>query len=233
MMQEIDLISKLKELRGVEPNKDWVSFNKKELFRGEERSILFFPSLRPAFVGLFIFFLMLGGVSYGLVKNSIPGDVLYSIRRVAHIGEAIFVSEQERPAFQLKLANDRLEDLSRASARNLAPTIHEFEANILEAVRGLGKLDISTSSPATIERLVKETKKLEENKQKIEALGVILSDKETSELNEAFKRIVGNLIEDLEDRQMTDETSEILIQMKELFEEGKYSGALELYLTNQ
>ena len=233
MMQEKDLINKLKQLREVEPNKDWVSFNKKELFKGEETNILFFPSLRPAFAGFAIFFLMLGGFSYGLVKDSIPGDVLYSIRKVAHIGEAIFVSDQEKPAFQLKLANDRLEDLSIASARNLAPTMHEFEANILEAVRGLGSLEVSTSSPATIERLVKETKKLEANKQRIEVLGVILSDRETSELDDAFNRIVGNLIEDLDNRQMTDETSEILVQMKELFEDGKYSEALELYLTNQ
>ena len=111
--------------------------------------------------------------------------------------------------------------------------MHEFEANILEAVRGLGSLEVSTSSPATIERLVKETKKLEANKQRIEVLGVILSDRETSELDDAFNRIVGNLIEDLDNRQMTDETFEILVQMKELFEDGKYSEALELYLTNQ
>jgi len=232
MMQD-NLINQLKQLREVEPKKDWVSFNKKELFKDEETSISFIPSFKPAFASLFIFFLMLGGVSYGLVKNSIPGDVLYSIRRVAHIGEAIFVSDQEKPAFQLKLANDRLEDLSTASARNLAPTMYEFEANIIEAVKSLGKMNMSTSSPATIERLVVETKKLEENKQKIESLGVVLSEKETSEWDEAFKRIVSNLIEDLDSRQMTDEASEILVQMKELFEEGKYSGALELYLTNQ
>ncbi|MFH1582630.1 MAG: hypothetical protein ABIA08_02635 [bacterium] len=233
MMQEKELISQLKQLRDVKPSKDWVSFNKKELFKGEETNILFFPSLKLAFAGFFVFFLMLGGISYGLVKNSIPGDVLYSIRKVAHIGEAIFVSDEEKSTFQLKLANDRLEDLATAPAKNLAPTMYEFEANISEAVRNLGSFKISTSSPESIERLIKETKKLEDNKNRIEALGVVLSEKETSEWDEAFKRIVGNLIEDLEDRQMIDETSEILIQMKGLFEEGEYSEALELYLTNQ
>jgi hypothetical protein len=221
------------QLKEVKPNKDWVSFNKKELFKEEETGMFFFPALKPALAGFFVFLFMLGGVSYGLVKNSIPGDVLYSIRKAAHIGEALFVSNEEKSTFQLKLANDRLEDLTKASARNLVPTIYEFEANISEAVRVLGTFQVSTSSPASIEKLVQENRKLEDNKQRVEALGVVIDNKETSELNEAFKRIAGDLIKDLEERQLEEEKSEILIQMNGLFEEGKYLEALELYLTNQ
>jgi len=41
------------------------------------------------------------------------------------------------------------------------------------------------------------------------------------------------LIKDLETRTLTGEKTEMVSQMKELFEQGKYSDALELYLTNQ
>ena len=233
MMQEKELIGKLIELREIKPDKDWVSFNKKELFKGEDKGFAFFPGFKPAFAGFMVFFLMLGGVSYGLVKNAMPGDFLYSVRKAIHSGEAIFVSKDDQSAFQLKLANDRLEDLVNASAKNLAPTMNEFEANISEAVRNLGIMQVSTSSPETIQKLVKETRKLEENKEKVEALGVVLSDKETSELNEAFKKIVDNLITDLEERELDDQKFGILVKMKELFDEEQYSEALELYLVNQ
>jgi len=41
------------------------------------------------------------------------------------------------------------------------------------------------------------------------------------------------MIADLENRTLTEEKEEILLQMKELAEEGKYLEALELYFTNQ
>jgi len=94
-------------------------------------------------------------------------------------------------------------------------------------------MNVSTSSSATIEKIVKETKKLEENKEKVEALGVVLSGKQTSELNEALKKIVGDLIADLEERALADGQTGILAQMKEIFEQEKYYQALELYLLNQ
>jgi hypothetical protein len=231
-MQEKELISLLKEMRGIEPKKDWVSFNKRELF-GAEEQISFFPALKPAFAGIFAFLMIFGIVGYGLVKNSMPGDLLYAVRRAAHAGESIFVPQEDRTAFQLGLANDRLEDLVKASSKNLTATMNEFEANISAAARNLGTMNVSTSSPATIEKLVKETKKLEENKEKVEALGVILSETQTLQLNEALKKIVGDLIADLEGRSLLEEQTEVLTQMKEMFEQEKYYQALELYLLNQ
>jgi hypothetical protein len=232
MIQEKELICRLKEMRSIEPSKDWVSFNKRELFKGEEQGFSFL-ALKPAFAGVFAFLMIFGIAGYGMVKNSMPGDLLYSVRKAAHFGESIFVSDQDKTAFQLSLANDRLEDLVKASSKNLTPTMNEFEANISEAVRTLGTMSVSTSSSATIEKIVKETKKLEENKEKVEALGVVLSGKQTSDLNEALKKIVGDLIADLEERALADGQAEILAQMKEIFEQEKYYQALELYLLNQ
>ena len=45
--------------------------------------------------------------------------------------------------------------------------------------------------------------------------------------------VLKNLIVDLENRTLTEKQQEILAQMKEMVLEGRYSEALELYLTNQ
>lgn len=229
-MTETDLVNKIRELRQIKPRKDWVSLTKTQIL-GEEPKFTFFPYFKPAFAGLIAVFILFGAFgAFEFVQNSLPGDVLYVIRKAVHKGQAIFISEEEKPAFQLKLANERLEDLTKAPVKNLAPTINEFQANISEAVKNLEKINVSTSSPAVIKKIVEETKKLEENKQKVESLGVVLGEEETEEL---YKATTGYLIEYLKSRTLTEEKVEILNQMEEFFKEGKYSEALELYLISQ
>ena len=189
------------------------------------------PVFKPVFASLIAVFIILG--AFGSAQNSLPGDILYTLKKAAQKSQAVFVSEKETPAFQLKLANDRLEDLAKAPAKNLAPTINEFQANLSEAAKYIAKINATTSDQIIIKNIVKETKKLEENKQKIESLGVVLDNKGTSEFNNALAKVVENLIKDLETRTLTGEKTEMVSQMKELFEQGKYSDALELYLTNQ
>ena len=231
-MTEKQLIGKLKELRQIQPSKDWVSLTKNQILGQESTGFTLFPYLRPALVGFIAVLVLMTGL-YVSVKSSVPGEALYAIRKIAHQGEAFFVSEQEKPAFQLKLANDRLEDLAKAPAKNLAPTISEFQANMAEAVKTLSKINASSSSPVTIQKIVAETKKLEENKQKIESLGVVIGEEEISELDSALFRIIRNLMRDLDNRTLSEEKAKILDEMRNLFIDGKYSEALEFYLINQ
>ncbi|MDD2697038.1 MAG: hypothetical protein PHE52_02680, partial [Candidatus Pacebacteria bacterium] len=138
-LTEKELIGKLQELRQISPRDNWVNFTKTQIL-GEEPKFTLFPYLKPAFAGFIAVFVLFIGL-YGVVKNSIPGDLLYSLRRIAHEGQAVFVPESGKTVFQLKLANDRLEDLAKAPAKNLAPTISEFKANISEAAKNLAKID--------------------------------------------------------------------------------------------
>ena len=176
MLTEKQLIGKVRKLRQIRPRKDWVSLTKKEIL-GEEPGFFFFPYFKPAFAGLITIFVLFGVLGYPLVKNSLPGDVLYAVRKAVHQGQAVFISEAEKPAFQLKLANERLEDLTKAPAKNLAPTISEFQANIIEAAKNLAKIDATTSDPVAIKKIVEETRELEENIQKVESLGVVIVGK--------------------------------------------------------
>lgn len=237
MRTEKELISQIRQLRNIKPSPDWVVLTKSQIL-GENTnqprvliSFLNFLFSRPVYAGLFAL-LVIAGV-FGFSRNSLPGDPLYLIRRVAHKGEAVFVSKQEKPIFQLKLANERLKDLANASVRNLVPTISEFQANVSEAARTLSVIDASTSDPIVMKKIVNETRKLEENKQKAESLGVVIGEEGTTELNEALAKVTENLIKDLESRTLSEEKENILSEMKGLFEQGNYSSVLELYLTNQ
>jgi superfamily I DNA/RNA helicase len=226
-----DLIGKIRKLRQIKPAKDWVFTTKAQILDldRERVSVGFFPYFKPALAGFFVVLMFLGLV--GFAKDSLPGDPLYVIRKIVHLGQAILTPEAEKPAFQLKLANERLEDLAKAPAKNLSATINEFQANVSQAAKEMSKMDATTSAPSLIKKIVEGTKKLKENKQKAESLGVVIDG--TEELDNALGKIAGNLIGDLEKRSLTAERQDILAKMKELFEQGKYSEALELYLLNQ
>jgi len=230
-MKEEELIGKVKQLRQIKPNQEWVLFTKTQILGEETRFNLLSYFLKPAFATAIAVFLLFSICGYNFVKNALPGDVLYALRKAVHEGQAVLLSETQKPAYQLKLANDRLEDLAKAGAKNLAPTIKEFKANITEAARTLSNMDATTSDPVMMRQIVEQTKKLEENKQKVESLGMVIG--ETEQLETALAKVAENLISDLENRTLSQAKTNILAEMKELCAEKKYSEALELYLVNQ
>lgn len=238
-MTEKELIGKIRRFSQIKPSKDWVSLTKNQILGSPpttfyERSFLSIFYLKkwwgakPAFAGLMTIFVLFGVFSFA--QGSLPGDILYPLRKIVEKGQAVFVSSDEKPVFQLKLANERLEDLVKAPVKNLAPTINEFQVNVSEAAKNLAKMDATTSSPIVTQQIIKETKKLKENEQIAKSFGMVI---EGEEIENFDKAVVKYLIDYLENRTLTEEKETILSGMKELFKEGKYSEALELYLINQ
>ncbi len=220
MVTEKELIGKIRELRQIRPRKDWVVLVKSQIL-GEEPKILFFPFFKPVLATVTAFGILFG--IFSLAQNSLPGNTLYSIKKMIEKGQAVFVSEEEKPAFQLKLANQRLEDLTKVPVKNLVPAIEEYQANISEAAKNL-----TEAKKPDVEKIVAQTKKLEENKQKVEALGVVLG--ETEKLDNAISQLVEREIEELESQTLTESQQELLEAAKEDFEAGNYSQALEKIL---
>jgi len=234
MIQDKALIKGLRKLRRIQPNHDWVVLNKSQILGQDTVSVYnfsFFPYLKPAFAGSMVFLVVFG--VYGFTKNSLPGDPLYLVKRVYEKAQAVFVSNDNKPGYQLELANARLEDLAKAPAKNLAPAINEFQASISQAAKNLAGMNATTSNYAAIKKIAQESKKLEENRQKIESLGVVIGDGGSAEFDSAMSKIVENLIKDLESRTLSEDKVKILDQMKALFSEKKYSESLETYLVSQ
>ncbi len=269
-MTEKELIAKIRKLRQIKPQKDWVVLTKSSIlnqgFRravptesgigqilGEEIKqpaglsmfnwLNIFPlKLKPVFAGLVILFIFLGGFYF--VKNSLPGDALYSIRKAFYKGQGVLVSEEERPFFQLKLAEKRLDDLSKVRAKNLAPALNEFQTSVSEAAKSISAIE-TVENLEVIERIVAETKRLEEKKEIARALGVVIEDKAVEELKlvvaekerEFYRKQVESIIKNLEDQALlnalTKEQEQLLAQIKKLVEEEQFQKAFELYLINQ
>lgn len=174
MVTEKELIGKIGELRQIRPRKDWVVLTKSQIL-GEEPKVLFFPFFKPVLATVTAFGILLG--IFSLAQNSLPGDFLYSIKKITEKGQAVFVSEEEKPAFQLKLANERLEDLTKAPAKNLAPTIKEYQASVSEAAKNLTKI----KDPEKAKKVVMKIQELEEKKREVEILGVVVGETKTED----------------------------------------------------
>jgi hypothetical protein len=234
-MTEAELIKKIQILNQIEPRKDWVDFTKKSLFGQKEESrwdAIFsvfprlFPALKPAFaiVGIALIFV----VTSSFAQNALPGDFLYSFKKLTEKSQTIFLSETERPKVQLELTNKRLEELAKIAQTNqtqkLAPAINEFQASTVEAAKNLTKVAKSEKNPKIVKEVVFQTQKLEEQKKNIEALGIVVGESE--ELNSALKELVEGEIKDIENRSLSQEQKKILESAKSDFESGEYSEAL-------
>jgi len=222
------LISKLQELRSIRPEKDWVSSTKTRVL-GEDPGFYFFPYFKPALVGaafaltLFVF---------AFAQNSLPGDALYSVKKISERSQALFVSQQAKPQANLQLANKRLEELSRVAEKNqtgkLSQAIDEFQVSVSQVAKNLSESSDPVRNKEIVDRMVSEA-------QTVSAyLGADVGGDALAELKERTNvEYVAYLISDLETRTLTESQTEILNQMKELAGQGDYLAALELYLVSQ
>jgi hypothetical protein len=218
MTPEREIIEKIRLLKQIKPEKKWV-FLTKEKILGKEP--IFFPFLKPAFAGL-LFILILFGLSF----TSLPGEPFYLIKKIIERGQTVFVPEEEKPKLELELANKRLEELSKIAERNdvkkLAPAINEAKESVAQATKNLVK------SKKVDREIVKKTLELEKKKQEVEK---VLGTKITEEGTEDPTKLVAKyLIEDFENRSLTEDQKQILEKAKEYFENGDFAKVLELLL---
>jgi hypothetical protein len=250
-MKEKELIGKIEILGQIKPRKDWVILTKKRIL-GEEKTAfglisdsfrvlqgLFFQ-YRLALASLFLI-LILGG-TFAFAQKSLPGEPLFVIKKLTEKTRAVFVSEDEKPKVQLELANKRLEELNQIAQKNdvkkLAPAIDEFRASVSEAAQKLAQIKEPEKSREIGKKVIAEVKKIEENKEKIESLGVVVGD--TEEIENAYCQLAGQEIQSLsttiEKQSQLLGLNEVqkylegLNEAKEYLQEGKCSLAFEKIL---
>lgn len=241
-MDDKELIGKIKELRQIKPNQNWVFLTKNRILgqeqqMGESRvsfqpassiiSVLRGFALKPAYVGLVAVLVIFG--LFGFAQNSVPGDYLYTIKRISEKSQELFASDEERAQISLELVHKRLEELNKIveanQAKKLAPAIKEFQGSLSEAAN-----NFSGSDKGAVKRVVELRKRTQE----LESRGVVIGDGALERLElESLVSVLEGLIGDLENRSLTEKQELLLDKMKELIDEGEYSAALELYLINQ
>lgn len=246
MMNEKELIGKIRELRQIKPRKDWVVLTKNQIL-GQEPRLEIFPFFKPVYAGLFLFIFLIG--LFELSQNALPGDFLYPIKRITEKTQAIFVSEEKKPEITLELTQKRLEELAKVAqankVENLALAINEFQKSASQAAKDLSKIEPTKKDPKEIKKFVERTKEIENKAKEIESLGIVIGEEGLEQLEEArtklelqaIVQILKDIISDLENNlkmgALTKEKEEMLNKIKELVNEGKYWEAFEFYLLNQ
>jgi len=219
-MTEKELIGKIRELRQIKPRKDWVVLTKTQIL-GQEETPKFelFPFFRPAYAGLFFLLLLVGLIEFS--QAALPGDPLYSLKRITEKAQAVFVSKEERPNLNFELANKRLEELNQIAQKNevkkLAPAITEFQVNVSEVAKNLARARVD-------KEMVAQTVKLKKTKEEVEK--VLATKIETEEYDNALAQLVENQIKDLDGSTLTEDQMKILEEAKKDFGAGNYSEAL-------
>jgi len=229
-MTEEKLIRKIKELRQIKPSQDWVFFTKERIL-GEKETVIgpsfievmrFIFSHKTAFATLTVFLVLVG--VFGFAQKSVPGDTLFVIKKTFEKSQAVFVSEAEKPEYNLEQAKKRLEDLFKIAESNntkkLAPAINEYQASISKIAESLAE----EKDKEKLKKIVLEVQKLEEREERIKSLAVEMG--RNIDLDYVLVRTIINHIKDLETRTLTEEQQELLVEIKEEVEKENFEEAL-------
>ncbi len=226
-MTEKELIKNIQLLKEIKPNKEWAFSTKSRILREAPQktfflpSFLFSPRYRLAFAPVLSIFILIG--LFGFSQISLPGDFLFSLKKASESGRAIFVSEADMSKYQLEQANSRLEDLVKIAEQNqvkkIAPAVDEFQKTLSQAAKNL------KDNPNIGKEIIDQAKKIVENKEKVEKLGVVISG--TDELDNTLRELVEREINDLGNRTLTESQTRLLEEAKTSFEAGNFAQALE------
>jgi len=254
-MTEKELIAKIQELKQIKPDQEWVILAKSKILRGvgcgleeareaRESGFSFGDFLKGllrgesfvfqhkfAFSGTFVLLLFVG--LFGLAQNSLPGDMLFPLKKVAESGQAVFVPQSGEVKYNIELVNRRLDDLTKIAKnntiKNLAPAINELQASVAKAA---GSLVRSGASRYAIKDIAADVKDIEDKVQEVKSLGVEIGENKEldSALTQYYKNLDEDQIKELESQSLTEEKQAALKEIKADFEAGNYELAAEKIL---
>ena len=241
MMNDKKLIAQLQELKQIKPRKDWVVSLKKEIIGEQPKfgsqilsifevlpKILFQRKLAYAFA--FCLVVLIG--MFGFAQNTVPGDLLFPVKKIAEQSQGALLSGVEQSLYNLDIANRRLEDLANIiktnRTGNVASAIQEVKDGINQVAKNMPSNANDFTSIAT------RVQKIQQTKREVETLGVIMLQ-ESNELNNALAPLIENEIKALD--QATNLSLEQQVRLAEIklhYEKGEYMAALEkiLLITN-
>jgi len=249
-MQEKDLIKKIKQLREIEVDKDWVLRTKTRILGEQELGVPVFSfQWKNALV-----FSCIAVVLFGCVVFVKPDNraILYSyLHSFEPINKAFKKEQEQRSENYLALAEQKMEELKEIAGGEdneaLASAIQETTDVIRKATASIPE---TSDSPTETLQYVQRISKIQAEKQEINQLlgsDIDLGDKELedrvlacieksmedteSEKEKFVKEVVAMQIKSLnKNTNLSEQEQEDLSRAEGLYETGDYSGALETLL---
>lgn len=259
-MENLRLIAKIKTLKAIRPREEWVLETKNTLFSDDyelspRRASVFgnigrffqaSPVLRPTLVIPALLVIVGAALIFWFSLQSVPGEPLHSIERLAETGQGAFLS-WDKTEFQLTLAEKRVRELREIAQRNdidnLAPALKEYQEDLKKAVASLDDGPRNPSQALKIAQKVNQISK--ETKAVEEALQIAVGSEEVAELKSRtmaylavgieetkgeIAQIVEREIEALRESSLTESQQALLEEAEAAFERGDYETALEKIL---
>ena len=223
-MKNSQVIKKIKELRQIKPNRDWVSLTKREIL-GEKKneqiiSWLFTPIRRPAFVVRTIMVAVLilaGSLFYLYYLNSQIPQISFS--------NLNFFQNQENGNLIASL--QELE----TSLNKITFSLNNLK-NLKDPKQALAVTEVVRVTANNGQNLVKGVKEKASSKKVLAALTEV--ENSFQELGETSSNvqieIIESLFEDLAQRTLTQEDQNRLQKAKDYYNEGKIEQAMILLM---
>lgn len=232
------LVSQLQSLKNIKPRQEWASLLKSQILSGERAEVVVqkTPVKTPGFMSIFsptifksktayafatLLFLVVGVL--GFAQYTMPGDVLFPVKKLAEQSSANLVGQTALNQDIAKLSN-RINDLALVSKEgktsNVSPTISEISENASILAKNIKENKIN--DPVAIKEIAVSLKTL------ASVSGV--DSKLSTGVKDLYETIVETQISDLEKSTLTDEQKEILTKAQDLYKQEKYADALEQIL---
>ena len=251
-MTDKELIRKIKKLQQIKPRKDWVILTKEKILSeplvnekqasitiGERLSNILSvfgvrPFLKPALATAVCFCFLIGVFSFA--QNALPGDLLYSVKKIAEKTKISLASESEKPKVQLELTQKKLNELTKIAeenkGKNLASAVQEVEEAMRETAETLKKVAVAGNDGKIAKEIKEKVEAIEKQKETVEGILATKIDSEEYDesINSYYKTLVEREIQEFENKKLTFEQEELLKEAKELFEQENYQEALEKIL---
>jgi hypothetical protein len=229
------LIEKIKTLKEIKPRKEWAVLLKSQILAEKQVEV----SIPAEKVGIFdtlsyIFFqrklaysftviLFLAVGVFGFATYTMPGDLLFPVKKIAENSQAALTGQTMLKQDVATFTN-RINDLNQLAKAgkidNIPSAISEINDNASELVKNLK--DVPVKNLQTIKEIAISLKTLSD------VPGADLT--ENSNVKDLYQIIVQSQIDDLQETTLTDEQKKTLEDIKDLYNQGKYTDALEKIL---
>ena len=222
-MEERRLIKKIKELRQIKPNQDWVLFTKKEILeQGKEEQImswLFTPFSRPALVvrPLIAGVLILAGVFVYLYLGALTPQLV----------QLPFVSDKRAETEMMKASLAEVQ----VSLAKISSSLNNLK-NSRNPSQALAMTEVIKATASRGEEILRDMKTEGVSKKVLTALNE--TENTCKGLQESIfsiqKEMIEILLEDLGQRSLSEEDQTRLAKAQEYYNEGKYTEAMILVM---
>jgi hypothetical protein len=235
-LTEKQLISQLRELKIIKPNKEWASLLKSQILAEKqvEGGAVSMPAVFAGILNIFsgsvlqkravyalatVALLFVGVL--GFAQYTMPGDLFFPLRKITEQSAIIGKTTLNQDIAQF---NNRINDLAQVSKQGrkdvIPSAINEVKVNASELAKNIK--NNSVNDPTALKEIATSLKTL------ADVSGTDLT--KNADVQDLYQTVVQNQIEDLKKQTLTDEQKIELTKIEKLYADGKYSDALEAIL---